>query len=119
LPATDFEIPTDLVLQAIGYAGPATDRAKMTSGPGVFAAGDAARGQSLIVTAIAEGRQTAACVDRYLMGRTALHEPDTPVVLATMTVSRTTICATDRDVQIMARMAQIGLERCENRPAIG
>jgi len=91
LPGTDFEIPADLVLLAIGYAGPATgdivaelglaldprgalstDLEKMTSRPGVFAAGDAARGQSLIVTAIAEGRQVAACVDRYLMGRTVL-----------------------------------------------
>ena len=89
---TDFEIPADLVLLAIGYTGPATgdvvsdlglnltergaiatDRAKMTSRPGVFAAGDAARGQSLIVTAIAEGRQAAASVDHYLMGRTTLY----------------------------------------------
>ena len=39
---------------------------------GVFAAGDAHRGQSLIVLAISEGREAARCVDRYLMGRTAL-----------------------------------------------
>ena len=43
-----------------------------TSVPGVFAAGDARRGQSLIVWAIAEGRQAAREVDRYLMGETSL-----------------------------------------------
>jgi len=44
----------------------ATDENLMTSVPGVFAAGDMRRGQSLVVWAIAEGRNTAAAVDRYL-----------------------------------------------------
>ena len=42
---------------------------------GVFVAGDAGRGQSLIVWAIAEGRAAAASVDRYLMGETSLPSP--------------------------------------------
>jgi glutamate synthase (NADPH/NADH) small chain len=44
----------------------------MTSIPGVFAGGDAARGQSLVVWAIAEGREAARGVDSFLMGRTVL-----------------------------------------------
>ena len=44
----------------------------MTSAEGVFAAGDARRGQSLVVWAIAEGRSTAHHVDTYLMGRSTL-----------------------------------------------
>jgi glutamate synthase (NADPH/NADH) small chain len=44
----------------------ATDTNYMSSVPGVFAAGDLRRGQSLVVWAIAEGRQAAAAVDRYL-----------------------------------------------------
>ena len=47
-------------------------RDKMSSIPGVFAGGDAARGQSLVVWAIAEGREVARNVDQYLMGRTSL-----------------------------------------------
>jgi glutamate synthase (NADPH/NADH) small chain len=47
----------------------------MTSVPGVFAAGDMQRGQSLIVWAIAEGRAAAASIDRYLMGQTDLPSP--------------------------------------------
>jgi glutamate synthase (NADPH/NADH) small chain len=50
----------------------ATDESGMTNIPGVFAAGDMARGQSLIVWAIAEGRRAARGVDRYLMGSTHL-----------------------------------------------
>jgi glutamate synthase (NADPH/NADH) small chain len=46
--------------------------------PGVFVAGDAGRGQSLIVWAIAEGRSAAAAVDRFLMGDTALPAPIVP-----------------------------------------
>jgi glutamate synthase (NADPH/NADH) small chain len=49
-----------------------------TSVPGVFVAGDAGRGQSLIVWAIAEGRAAAAGVDRFLMGETALPAPIPP-----------------------------------------
>ena len=44
-----------------------TDENKMTSIPGVFAAGDMSRGQSLVVWAIREGRQAAQSVDRYLV----------------------------------------------------
>ncbi len=82
---TEFTIDADLVLIAMGFLGPvrggmieqfgvaldvrgnvATDADSMTSVPGVFAAGDMRRGQSLVVWAIAEGRKTAACVDEYL-----------------------------------------------------
>ncbi|MDB5910411.1 MAG: gltD, partial [Massilia sp.] len=49
-----------------------------TSVPGVFAAGDMGRGQSLIVWAIAEGRAAAAGVDKYLTGHTALPYPIPP-----------------------------------------
>ncbi|OHU97021.1 glutamate synthase subunit beta [Mycobacterium talmoniae] len=97
---TDFELETDLVLLAMGFVGPEqpglltdlgvefTDRGNIarddnfaTSVPGVFVAGDAGRGQSLIVWAIAEGRAAAAGVDRYLMGRTALPAPIKPTDL--------------------------------------
>ena len=50
----------------------------MSSVPGVFVAGDAGRGQSLIVWAIAEGRSAAAAVDRYLTGSTTLPAPIPP-----------------------------------------
>jgi glutamate synthase (NADPH/NADH) small chain len=49
-----------------------------TSQPGVFVTGDAGRGQSLIVWAIAEGRATAAAVDKYLEGATSLPSPVKP-----------------------------------------
>ena len=49
-----------------------TDTNKMTSVDGVFAAGDMARGQSLVVWALAEGREAARGVDQYLMGTTNL-----------------------------------------------
>jgi glutamate synthase (NADPH) small chain len=87
VPATEFTLDVDLVLLAMGFTGPvksglleqlgvnldargnvAADRSYMSSVPGVFAAGDLRRGQSLIVWAIAEGRQAAAGVDRYLKG---------------------------------------------------
>ena len=78
-------IPADLVLLALGFVGPekdlptelslrldergniATDANKMTSVPGIFAAGDCSRGQSLVVWAIHEGRRAARGVDTYLM----------------------------------------------------
>jgi len=82
---TEFTLDADLVLIAMGFVGPvrggmieqlglvldprgnvATDDNCMTSVPGVFAAGDMRRGQSLVVWAIAEGRKAAASVDRYL-----------------------------------------------------
>jgi glutamate synthase (NADPH/NADH) small chain len=87
VPATEFTMDVDLVLLAMGFTGPvklglldqlgvtldprgnvATDANYMSSVPGVFAAGDLRRGQSLVVWAIAEGRQAAAGVDRYLKG---------------------------------------------------
>jgi len=90
-PGTEFTIDVDLVLLAMGFLGPertglleqlgvtinergnvTTDSEKMTTVPGIFAAGDMARGQSLIVWAIREGRQAARFVDKYLMGSTDL-----------------------------------------------
>jgi glutamate synthase (NADPH/NADH) small chain len=94
---TDFELPCELVLLAMGFVGPereglltelgvgldargnvARDTSFMTSVPGVFACGDMGRGQSLIVWAIAEGRGCAAGVDRYLAGETMLPVPIEP-----------------------------------------
>ena len=91
---TDFELPCELVLLAMGFVGPERagmldalgveytprgnvkrDDSWMSSAPGVFACGDIGRGQSLIVWAIAEGRSCAASVDRFLMGETALPAP--------------------------------------------
>jgi len=91
---SEFEIPADLVLLAMGFVGPEkngmlnelgvkmTERGTvwrdenwMTSVPGVFAAGDMQRGQSLIVWAIAEGRSAARGVDTYLMGASELPAP--------------------------------------------
>jgi len=87
IPGTEFTIEADLVLIAMGFLGPvrngmsmldrlgvqldsrgnvATDQNYMSSVPGVFAAGDMRRGQSLVVWAIAEGRKAAASVDAYL-----------------------------------------------------
>ncbi|MBI5284670.1 MAG: glutamate synthase subunit beta [Chloroflexi bacterium] len=94
---TDFELPCELVLLAMGFLGPereglledlgvgldargnvARDGSFMTSVPGVFACGDMGRGQSLIVWAIAEGRACAAGVDRFLAGDTQLPAPIEP-----------------------------------------
>jgi glutamate synthase (NADPH/NADH) small chain len=94
---TEREIPAQLVLLAMGFTGPqreglvqqlgveldergniARDAAYATSVDGVFVAGDAGRGQSLIVWAIAEGRSAAAAVDRYLTGETSLPSPIAP-----------------------------------------
>jgi glutamate synthase (NADPH/NADH) small chain len=91
LPGTEFEMDVDLVFLAMGFLGPerntmlaqlgvaitargtvAADANKMTDIPGIFAAGDTARGQSLVVWAIAEGRQAARGMDAYLMGSTTL-----------------------------------------------
>jgi len=84
VPGTEFTMEADLILIAMGFVGPvrsmldqlgveidsrgnvATDQNNMSSEPGVFAAGDMRRGQSLVVWAIAEGRKTAASVDAYL-----------------------------------------------------
>jgi glutamate synthase (NADPH/NADH) small chain len=94
---TSREIPAQLVLLAMGFTGPepegllaqlgveidgrgniARDAAFMSSVPGVFVAGDAGRGQSLIVWAIAEGRSAAAAVDEWLSGPTSLPAPIEP-----------------------------------------
>jgi glutamate synthase (NADPH/NADH) small chain len=91
---SEFEIPAELVLLAMGFLGSErgplvtelglklTERGNvwrderwMTSVPGVFTAGDMQRGQSLIVWAIAEGRSAARGVDRFLMGGSALPAP--------------------------------------------
>jgi len=94
IPGTDFELPADLVLLAMGFVSPVqsvlegfgvardprgnakatTDGAGcyQTSVPKVFAAGDVRRGQSLVVWAIREGRQCARAVDEFLMGRSEL-----------------------------------------------
>jgi glutamate synthase (NADPH) small chain len=85
VPGSDFEIEADLVLLAMGFTGPvkstlltdlgvtfdargaiATDAAHRTSVPGVFAAGDARRGASLIVWAIREGRDAARAIHEWL-----------------------------------------------------
>jgi glutamate synthase (NADPH/NADH) small chain len=94
---TEREIPAQLVLLAMGFVGPEKEglleqldveldeRGNIMRGdeyqssvPGVFVAGDAGRGQSLIVWAIAEGRAAAAAVDRYLTGATTLPSPIPP-----------------------------------------
>jgi glutamate synthase (NADPH/NADH) small chain len=92
LPGSDFELPADLVLLAMGFVHPvheglvrelgveldprgnvkADTRSFATSEPGVFAAGDARRGQSLVVWAQWEGREAARAVDAYLMGASRL-----------------------------------------------
>jgi glutamate synthase (NADPH) small chain len=94
---TDRELPADLVFLAMGFVGPdkgswveqlglepdargniARNDQYMTNVPGVFVAGDAGRGQSLIVWAIAEGRSCASGVDAWLMGDTELPRPIAP-----------------------------------------
>lgn len=82
VPSSEELVEADLVLIAIGFLGPdfsASGLSKLysegryeTNLRGVFAAGDARRGPSLIVHAIAEGRNVAHEIDRYLMGRTSL-----------------------------------------------
>ena len=91
IPGSEFEIETELVLLALGFVHPehegmltdlgveldARGNVKlgpsgMTSIPGIFAAGDMARGQSLVVWAIAEGREAAHHMDKYLIGATSL-----------------------------------------------
>ncbi|HJR38332.1 MAG TPA: glutamate synthase subunit beta [Nocardioidaceae bacterium] len=94
---SEREIPAELVLFAMGFTGPeqeglvsqlgvdldergnvTRDASYMSSVDGVFVAGDAGRGQSLIVWAIAEGRAAAAAVDTYLTGATTLPYPIAP-----------------------------------------
>lgn len=90
-PGTEHDIPADLVLIAMGFTGPQTqelhaqadilisERKQIereenfaTNVDGVFVAGDAGRGASLVVWAIAEGRAAAAAMDEYLTGSTEL-----------------------------------------------
>ncbi len=94
---TAREIPAQLVLLAMGFTGPepdgllaqlgveidgrgniSRDASFMSTVPGVFVAGDAGRGQSLIVWAIAEGRSAASAVDEWLTGATSLPAPIEP-----------------------------------------
>jgi glutamate synthase (NADPH) small chain len=98
---TERDIPADLVLISMGFTGPETGTLVeqtdveitarglvarredfATSVPGVFVAGDAGRGQSLIVWAIAEGRAAAAAVDAYLSGGSELPAPITAATVA-------------------------------------
>ncbi len=91
VPGSEFEIECELVLLALGFLHPQqeglladlgveldargnvkSDGHYASSRPGVFACGDMRRGQSLIVWAIAEGREAASSVDRFLMGETQL-----------------------------------------------
>jgi glutamate synthase (NADPH/NADH) small chain len=64
----------DLGVELDARGNVSTDESLMCSVPGVFAAGDSHRGASLVVWAIAEGRQAARGVDQYLMGSTRLPE---------------------------------------------
>ena len=94
VPGSEFEMPADLVLLAMGFVSPvqpmlesfgvekdARGNAKATtdgagcyatSVPKIFVAGDMRRGQSLVVWAIREGRQCARAVDEFLMGTSDL-----------------------------------------------
>ncbi|MGA8656755.1 MAG: glutamate synthase subunit beta [Chthoniobacterales bacterium] len=96
-----LKTPADMVLIAIGFQGPEsgpfaetgvaitprgtikTDHNMMTDLPGVFAAGDANRGQSIVVWAIGEGRDVAHSIDIYLMGKSrlpaSLRTPNLPI----------------------------------------
>ena len=97
VPASEKEIPAQLVLLALGFTGPEKsellsqlevelddrgiikrDDDYATTSEGVYVCGDAGRGQSLIVWAIAEGRSAAAAVDRHLTGHTQLPFPLEP-----------------------------------------
>jgi glutamate synthase (NADPH/NADH) small chain len=92
VPGSEFTLPADLVLLAMGFTGPrqagmieqagveldargnvkATEKDYKTSLPRIFACGDMRRGQSLVVWAIREGRQAARAVDEFLMGSSTL-----------------------------------------------
>ena len=91
IPGSEFEIEADMVILAVGFLHPEhggllsdlevkfdqrgnvqTDEKYMTSVERVFSAGDMRRGQSLVVWAIAEGRQCAYNMDKYLMGESNL-----------------------------------------------
>lgn len=96
IPDSEFSIPADLVLLAMGFVHPvaegllsdlgvslgprgnvaADQRGFVTSEPGIFAAGDCRRGQSLVVWAQWEGREAARAVDAYLAGGSRLQSRD-------------------------------------------
>ncbi len=98
IPGSDMKLPCELVLLAMGFVAPEadqfieklgielcttrfgkaikTDSKYMTTRPGFFSAGDARRAQSLVVWAISEGRESARCIDKWLMGQTYLHAKD-------------------------------------------
>jgi glutamate synthase (NADPH/NADH) small chain len=96
VPGSEFEIPADLVLLALGFVHPvqtglvrdlglrldargnvaADTRSFATSEPGFFAAGDCRRGQSLVVWALWEGREAARAADAYLVGESRLQSRD-------------------------------------------
>ena len=97
VPGSEREIPADFAFLAMGFVGPEKspllqqleveydergnikrDGEFATNQEGIFVAGDAGRGQSLIVWAIAEGRSAASAVDKYLMGESALPAPIEP-----------------------------------------
>jgi glutamate synthase (NADPH/NADH) small chain len=94
---TERQLPADLITLAMGFVGPqaetlvtqlgveldargnvARDDQFMSTVDSIFVAGDAGRGQSLIVWAIAEGRAVASAVDAYLTGETNLPSPVAP-----------------------------------------
>lgn len=106
IPGTEFSMDVDLVLIAMGFLGPvrngmieqlgvaldqrgnlATDSSYMSSVPGVFAAGDMRRGQSLVVWAISEGRKAAECVDRYLRETNIVRPVSVPVSVGQVSAS--------------------------------
>jgi glutamate synthase (NADPH) small chain len=94
IPGSEFELECDLVLLALGFLGPEPDgivaelgvqldprgniasENYQSSVPGVFAAGDSRRGQSLVVWAIWEGRECARAVDAWLMGESFPTSPE-------------------------------------------
>ena len=97
VPGTERDLPADFVFMAMGFTGPEKspllaqleveldergnikrDENFQTNQEGIFVTGDAGRGQSLIVWAIAEGRSAAAAVDKYLSGTTQLPAPIEP-----------------------------------------
>ena len=95
---SEFEMDADLILLAMGFLGPihagllddlgleydqrgnirADTSQYLTSQPGIFAAGDCRRGQSLVVWALSEGREAARAVDSYLMGESRLQPRNAP-----------------------------------------
>ena len=97
VPGTEREIPADFAFLAMGFTGPEKsalieqleveldergnikrDENFQSTQEGIYVAGDAGRGQSLIVWAIAEGRSVASAVDKYLEGESQLPSPIEP-----------------------------------------